>query len=50
MILQLLLFFDQFLKSLLDDFGFVVLNKLKELLIKIDMYTWHCRGIKLYAI
>ena len=49
MILQLLLFFDEFLKSLLDDLGFVVLNKLKELLIKIYMYAWHCRGMKLYG-
>ena len=47
MVLQFLLFVDQFLKSLLDDSGFIVLNKLKELLIKIYMDTWHCRGIKL---
>ena len=49
MVLQFLLFVDQFLKSPLDDSGFIVLNKLKKLLIKIYMDTWHCRGMKLYG-
>lgn len=43
----LLLSFYKFIEGPLDNFGFVVFDKLEELLIKIYMYTWHCGNMKL---